>query len=189
MPVGLPPPRTPAPPRPSGDLPPQFHTPRGRRTLALFGAGALVLVLGFLAFTAVEFFFLMRGGSNTVVSTTIPADLPAQVPFCTAFKASRSFSTPVEGGRHFLVQGDCPENRLQLEDDLIGLMKDNGWTVHDDGQGSLTSYSYDRHQRLDIGINDSNSPANQAAVTVEVWTGLTHPPDGFPRPSVSPSPR
>ena len=185
MPVGLPPPQAPQSPN---SVPPQFSTERGRRTLALFGIGALVLVLGFLIFTGAEFLYLVRSG-NTQVTSTVPADLPPQVPFCTGFQPNRSFSTKVDGGMHYLIQGDCPENLLQLDNDLTRLVQYNGWTVHDDGQGTLTTYSYERQQQLDIGMNDSNSPSNQTAVTMEIWTNQKRPPDGFPTKAVpSPSP-
>lgn len=155
--------------------------------LALFGGGALVLVVGFLIFTGAEFLYLMRSGT-TQVSSTVPADLPHEVPFCTGFVPNRAFSTKLEGGKHFIIQGDCPENHLQLDNDLTRLLQYNGWTVHDDGQGTLSTYSYERQQRLDIGLNGNNSPSNQTAVTIELWTGLTHPPDGFARPATSPTP-
>ncbi|GAC1581364.1 MAG: hypothetical protein NVS3B24_17780 [Candidatus Dormibacteria bacterium] len=188
MPVSLPPPQKPSPPPPASNLPPQFHSERGRRTLALFGVGALVMVAAFVLFTAAQFFYLVRSG-NARVSSAVPADLPAEVPFCTGFEPNRSFSTALDGGKHFLVQGTCPENHLQLDNDLTRLLQYNGWTVHDDGQGTLSSYSYDRHQRLDISINPNGVPANQAAVTVEVWTGLKRAPDGFPREATTGSAR
>jgi len=188
LPVGLPPPQTPPAPPPGSSLPPRFHTERGRRTLALFGVGALVLVLGFLIFTGAEFLYLVRSG-NTRVSSTVPSDLPSEVPFCTGFLPNRSFSTKLDDGKHYIIQGDCPENQLQLDDDLTRLLQYKGWTVHDDGQGTLTTYSYQRHQRLDIGMTGSNSPSNQTAVTMELWTGLKQPPDGFPAQATpSPSP-
>ena len=194
MPVGLPPPQTPPAGPPPNSIPPHFTTERGRRTLAMFGIGALVLVLGFLVFSGAEFLYLVRSG-NTQVSTAVPADLPHEVPFCTGFVPNRSFSTRADGGMHYLVQGDCPENLLQLDDDLTVLLRRNGWTAHDDGRGTITSYSYERHQRLDIGMTDNNSPSNQAAVTMEIWTNQNAPPDGVastapsPQPSPSASPR
>ena len=144
-------------------------------------------MLGFLLFAGVEFVYLVRSG-NTQVTSTLPTDLPKEVPFCTGFRPNRAFSNQLEDGRHYVVEGDCPENRLQLDDDLTRLLQYNGWTVHDDGQGTLSSYSYARHQRLDIGVSDNNSPSNQASVTLELWTGLKQPPDGFPAPAPSSSP-
>ena len=38
-------------------------------------------------------------------------------------------------------------------------------------------------------MSDSNSPSNQTAVVMDLWTGLDHPPDGFgPPPPASPAP-
>jgi hypothetical protein len=157
--------------------------------MLLFGIGAVVLVLVFVLVVGSSIFYLLTNGKTQVLSNRLPPGFPREVPLCAGFTPSRSFSTPQDGGTHFLVQGDCPENLLQLDDDLTRMMQYNGWTVHDDGQGSLSSYSYDRHARLDVGMTNDNSPANESAVQIDVWTGLTRPPDGFPSPVASASPR
>jgi hypothetical protein len=156
--------------------------------LLLFSVGALVLVFGFLIFAGAAALYFVRNG-RAQVTDTLPADLPGEVPICTGFQPAHTIIVDAAGGKRYDIQGDCPENRLQLNDDLVKQMEYLGWTVHDDGQGNLSAYDYTRRERLDVGLSDSTNTSNQTTVTIELQTAVTAVPSGFPRPTPSPSPR
>ncbi|MGI8609408.1 MAG: hypothetical protein ACR2MY_09315 [Candidatus Dormibacteria bacterium] len=187
----LPPPRTPMPPPPSGSTPPAppdgGHG--GRRVLLFFSIGALVLVLGFLVFAGATALYFVRNG-RAQVTDTLPTHLPTEIPICTGFQPSHTIIVDVAGGKRYDIQGDCPVNRLQLNDTLTNQMEYLGWTVHDDGQGNLSGYDYTRHERLDVGLTDSTSASNQTTVMIELQTAIKAVPSDFPGvgPSTSPSP-
>ena len=185
----LPPPRSPARPPQRGIKPasPPGSEHRGRRILLLFSIGALVLVLGFLIFAGAAAIYFVRNG-KAQVTDTLPSDRPKEIPICTGFQPAHTIIVDAAGGRRYDIQGDCPENRLQLNDDLIKQMESVGWTVHDDGQGNLTAYDYTRQETLDVGLADSTSGSNQTTVTIELQTAVKAVPSGFPRPTATPSP-
>jgi hypothetical protein len=176
------PPPTPGPPAP--DIP----GGRARRTLLLFSIGAVVLVVGFLAFAGAEAIYLIRNG-KAQVSDTLPSNLPKEIPICTGFSPAHTFVVDLGHGKRYEVQGDCPENRLQLVDDFINQMASGAWTVHDDGAGNLSGYDYEHHERIDIALVDSNNASNQTTVTIQMETGVDQVPSDFPQPSPSPSNR
>jgi hypothetical protein len=155
--------------------------------MLFFSIGALVLVLGFVAFAGVTALYLLRNG-RAQVTDTLPTNLPSEIPICTGFIPAHTIIVDVAGGKRYDIQGDCPVNRSQLNDDLVNKMEFLGWTVHDDGQGDLSAYDYSRHETLDITITDSSSSSNQATVMMEVQTAVTAVPSDFPKVA-GPSPR
>ncbi|HEY8739389.1 MAG TPA: hypothetical protein VIN56_02190 [Candidatus Dormibacteraeota bacterium] len=185
--MALPPNRPPVPgPPPRSSIPPQYQGQSGRRVLLFFSIGAVILVAGFLLFAGAEALYLVRNG-KAQVTDTLPANLPKQIPICTGFKPAHTIVVETGGGKRYEVQGDCPENRLQLVDDLTNQMQYIGWTVHDDGTGALSAYDYERHQLIELTLADSASGSNQTTVTMDMQTGVTAVPSGFARPSPSPS--
>lgn len=178
--------RLPPPSRPA--VPPQFQGHGGRRLLLFFSIGAVILVAGFLIFAGAEAFYLVKNGKATVTDS-LPSDLPRQIPICTGFKPAHTIIVDANGGKRYEVQGDCPENRLQLVDDLTSQMKFIGWTVHGDGAGNLSGYDYQHQLRIDVALNDSSSAGNQTTVTMDMQTAVRTVPADFPRPSPSPSAR
>lgn len=176
------------PPPTPGPLPPEVHGPRGRRTLLLFSVGAIILVLGFLGFAGAEALYLISNG-KAQVTDTLPSNLPREIPICTGFSPAHTFVVDLGHGKRYEVQGDCPENRLQLVEDLTNQMASGAWTVHDDGAGNLSGYDYERHERIDIALVDSNNASNQTTVTIQMETGVNQVPSDFPQPSPSPSKR
>lgn len=152
--------------------------------MLFFSIGAVILVAGFIIFAGAEAYYMVKNGKATV-SDTLPANLPKQIPICTGFKPAHTIVLDASGGKRFEVQGDCPENRLQLVDDLINLMQYAGWTVHDDGAGNLSAYDYERHAHIDVVLTDSNDSANQTTVNMDMQTGVTPVPSDFPQPTPS----
>ncbi|MFN2465140.1 MAG: hypothetical protein ABR598_02615 [Candidatus Dormibacteria bacterium] len=142
---------------------------------------------GFLVFAGAEAFYLVKNGKATV-SDTLPANLPKQIPICTGFRAGHTIVVNAAGGKRYEVQGECPESRPQLVDDLTNQMAYIGWTVHDDGAGNLSGYDYQRHQRIDVALNNSSSQANQTTVTIDLQTEVNGVPSDFPTPPPSPKP-
>lgn len=176
------------PPPTPDPLASESHGPRGRRTLLFFGIGAIILVLGFLGFAGAEALYLIRNG-KAQVSDTVPADLPKEIPICTGFSPAHTIVVDLGHGKRYEVQGDCPEDRLQLVDDVTNQMASGGWTVHNDGAGNLSGYDYERHERIDIALVDSNNASNQTTVTIQMETGVNQVPSDFPQPSPSPPKR
>ncbi|MEA2683955.1 MAG: hypothetical protein QOK05_2283 [Chloroflexota bacterium] len=179
------------PPAPSPSSP-EFHGPGGRRVLLLFSIGAIILVAGFLIFAGAEALYLVRNG-KAQVTDTLPSNLPKEFPVCPGFIPAHTIVVDTSTGKHYDIQGDCPENRPQLVDDLTQLMASAGWTVHNDGTGDLSAYFYDKHERLDVALVDSNNASNQTTISMQIDTGVLKVPSDFPplegSPSASPSPR
>ncbi|HEV1997425.1 MAG TPA: hypothetical protein VGR61_04750 [Candidatus Dormibacteraeota bacterium] len=175
------------PPRPGASPPPPRAGSGGRRVLLLFSIGALVLVFGFLIFAGAAALYFVRNG-KAQVTETLPANLPKEIPICTGFQPAHTIIVDVAGGRRYDIQGDCPVNRLQLNDDLINQLEYLGWTVHDDGQGNLSGYSYTRQERLDVGLTDSTGSSNQTTLMIELQTAVKAAPSGFPHFTPSPHP-
>jgi hypothetical protein len=148
--------------------------------------GALVLVLAFLVFAAATALFLVRNGQ---VSDTLPSHLPREVPICTGFMPAHVIVFDADTGKRYEIQGDCPEDSVQLDDDMIHLMEYLGWTVHDDGQGDLSAYNYEKQETLTVTLSDSSSASNQTTVMLEMQTNVKSVPSDFPPRTGSPSPR
>lgn len=159
----------------------------GRRALLFFSIGALVLVLGFLVFAGATALYFVRNG-RAQVTDTLPSNLPREIPICTGFQPAHTIIVDVAGGKRYDIQGDCPENTVQLNDDLVNQMEFLGWTVHDDGQGDLAGYNYAKRETIDVSLSDSSSASNQATVMIEMQTAVKTPPSDFPRSAVAPSP-
>ncbi len=152
--------------------------------------GAVLLVATFLiAVGLVSLLFIKH--PNTSVSTPTVKDLPSELALCDNFRSNSIVLLDLgKGERHYQVTGECPTSALALRDSYVADLEYLGWTVHDDGSGNLTCYSYGRHEVLNAGIGDSSSVDNQAGLTVELITAVGSPPDGFPllQPSPSPTP-
>lgn len=152
----------------------------GRRVLLLFSIGALILVFGFLVFAGAAALYFVRNG-RAQVTETLPANVPKEVPICVGFQPAHTIIVDVAGGKRYDIQGDCPVNRLQLNDDLTTQLEYLGWTIHDDGQGNLSGYHYTRQERVDIGLTDSTSGSNQTTLMIELQTSVKVVPSDFPR--------
>lgn len=174
------------PPPVPGPIPPEYHGGSGRRVLLVFSIGAIVLVAGFLVFAGAEALYLVRNG-KAQVTDTLPSNLPKEFPICTGFIPVHTIVVDTAKGKHYDIQGDCPENRPQLVDDLTVQMESSGWTVHNDGAGTLSAYDYERHERLDAALVDSNNASNQTTVSMQIDTVVTPVPSDFPQLSPSPS--
>jgi hypothetical protein len=142
--------------------------------------GAVLLVTTFLiALGLVSLLFIKH--PNTSVSTPTVKDLPRELALCDNFKPGTIVLLDLgKGEKHYQVSGDCPVSALALRDLYVAQLEYLGWTVHDDGSGNLTCYGYGRHQVLNAGLADSGNGPNQSTLTVEMITGITSPPDGFP---------
>lgn len=175
------------PPPPPGPIPPEYHGAGGRRVLLLLSIGAIILVAGFLIFASAEALYLVRNG-KTQITDTLPSNLPKEFPICPGFMPAHTIVVDTTKGKHYDIQGDCPESRPQLVDDMTVQMESSGWTVHNDGAGNLSAYEYERHERLDAVLVDSNNASNQTTVSMQIDTVVTAVPSGFPPRSPSPSP-
>ncbi len=148
--------------------------------------GVLLVAIFLIAVGLVSLLFLKH--PNTNVSTPSVKDLPHELALCDNFKPGTIVLLDLgKGEKHFQVTGDCPVSALALRDVYVAQLEYLGWTVHDDGMGNLTSYSYDRKEVLNAGLADSSNGANQATLTVELIEAVTSPPDGFPRAQPTPS--
>src|SRR5258708_37337709 len=149
--------------------------------------GAVLLVATFLiAVGLVSLLFIKH--PNTSVSTPTVKDLPSELALCDNFRPNSMVLVDLgKGERPYQLTGECPISSPALRDSYIADLEYLGWTVHDDGSGNLTCYSYGRHEVLNAGIGDSSSTDNQASLTVELITAVGSPPDGFPFLQASPS--
>jgi hypothetical protein len=150
--------------------------------LLFFSIGVLVLVVFFLLFTGAAVLYLSRSG-RAQVTDTLPANLPPEIPICTGFKPAHVVVVDVDGGKRYQVQGDCPENRLQLVDDMVRQMAYLGWQVRNEGGGNLSGFLSEKHERLDVALSDSSSAGNQTLVTMQMRTGVQGVPPEFAAPS------
>jgi hypothetical protein len=176
------------PPKPQGGVPGTGHG--GRRTMMFLVIGAVLLVATFLIAVGVVSLIFIRH-PNTSVSSPSVKDLPHELALCDHFKPGNILLLDLgKGERHYQVSGECPTSALALRDVYVAELEYIGWTVHDDGSGNLSCYSYDHGEVLNAGITDSSNGDNQSSLSVELITGVGQPPDGFPqlRPSPSPSP-
>jgi hypothetical protein len=150
--------------------------------------GAVLLVATFLiAVGLVSLLFIKH--PNTSVSTPAIRDLPHELALCDHFRSSTILLLDLgRDEKRYQVTGDCPQSSLALRDVYVPQLEYLGWTVHDDGSGNLTCYSYDRKEVLNAGLSDSGNGANQSTLTVELLTGITSPPDSFPQVPSTPSP-
>jgi hypothetical protein len=149
--------------------------------------GAVLLVATFLIGVGLVSLIFIRH-PNTSVSTPTVKDLPHELALCDNFKPGTIVLLDLgKGEKHFQVTGDCPLSTLALRDVYVAQLEYLGWTVHDDGSGNLTCYSYGRKEALNAGLSDSSNTANQSTLSVELVTGVTSPPDGFPPVKSTPS--
>jgi hypothetical protein len=159
----------------------------GRRAMMFLVIGAILLVAIFLiAVGLVSLLFIKH--PNTSVSTPTIKDLPHELALCDNFRSSTIVLLDLgKGEKHFQVTGDCPLSTLALRDVYVAQLEYLGWTVHDDGSGNLSCYSYARQEVLNAGLSDSSNGANQSTLSVELVTGVSGAPDGFPRVQSTPS--
>src|ERR1035437_4068175 len=156
----------------------------------LVTGAVLLLAIFLIAVGLVSLLFIKH--PNTSLSTPTVKDLPHELALCDNFKSGTIVLLDLgKGEKHFQVTGDCPVSTLALRDVYVAQLEYLGWTVHDDGSGNLSCYSYGRQEVLNAGLGDSSNGANQSTLTMELVTGVTSPPDGFPRvqPTPSGSPR
>src|SRR5258708_34998574 len=132
--------------------------------------GAVLLVATFLiAVGLVSLLFIKH--PNTSVSTPTVKDLPQELALCDNFRSSTIVLLDLgKGERHYQVTAECPTSALALRDSYVADLEDLGWTVHDDGHGNLTCYSYGRHEALNAGIRDSSRTDNLASLTADPIT-------------------
>jgi hypothetical protein len=161
--------------------PPAAPNHGGRRAMMFLVVGAVLLVATFLiAVGLVSLVFIKH--PNTSVSTPSVKDLPHELALCDNFRPSSIVLLDLgRNERHYQVGGECPVSRLALRNLYVAQLEYLGWTVHDDGNGNLSCYNYDRQEVLNANLQDSSGSPNQSTLQVELVTGITNPPDGFPR--------
>ena len=156
--------------------------------------GSVLLVTTFLIIVGLVSLFALSKRPNASVSTPQVSELPKELMLCDNFKSSTVVLIDLgKGDRRYTVTGDCPVSALTLKDVYPARLSAVGWIVHDDGNGNLACYDYEKKEVLNAGITDSSSTPNQATLSVDMVTGVSAAPDGFPKlkpsPSPSPSPR
>jgi hypothetical protein len=160
----------------------------GRRAMMFLLIGGVLLVATFLIGVGVVSLIFIKH-PNTSVSTPTVKNLPRELALCDNFKSGTIVLVDLgKGEKHFQVTGECPLSSLALRDLYVAQLEYLGWTVHDDGSGNLSCYSYDRKEVLNAGLSDSSNGANQSTLTVELVTGVANPPDGFPLLQATPQP-
>jgi hypothetical protein len=157
-----------------------------RRMVMYLALGTLVLSLVFALVLGAFAYFMVKSG-RARYSDQVPSDFPSDVYLCNPFFVNHSivFDSP-DNGTHYELEGDCQVSQAVLSPTYVSELEYRGWTVHDDGQGDLTAYSYETHREVSVVLNDSGAGANATTVRIVVLSRVLPVPDDFALPTPSP---